>query len=133
MEEKTKLNDRASWVIFKNARVLRDNMTESEIILWENVLSKKKMLGYKFRKQHPFNIYILDFYCHELKLCIEVDGNIHDNKSQKEYDGIRTDYIENNGIMEIRFTNYEIKNNLEEVRLKIEEEIKSRKLWPELN
>lgn len=133
MEEKTKLNNRASWVIFKNARVLRDNMTESEIILWENVLSKKKMLGYKFRKQHPFNIYILDFYCHELKLCIELDGGIHDRKVQKKYDAIRTDYIENNGIMEIRFTNYEIKNNLEEVRLKIEEEIKSRKLWPELN
>ena len=133
MEEKTKLNDRASWVIFKNARVLRDNMTESEIDLWENVLSKKKMLGYKFRKQHPFNIYILDFYCHELKLCIEVDGSIHDNKSQNEYDGIRTEYIESNGIMEIRFTNYEIKNNLEKVKLEIERKIKSRKLWLELN
>ena len=59
--------------MYQRARELRNNSTHAEIILWGYL--KAKPLGYKFRRQHPYAIYILDFYCHSLKLCIEVDGN----------------------------------------------------------
>ena len=74
---------RAKPDIFKNARLLRKNMTHSKRLLWEK-LNKKQLLGLRFRRQHPIDIFIADFYCHEVRVVIEIDGPIHDN--QVEYD-----------------------------------------------
>jgi cyclase len=65
----------ADRLIFENAKELRKNLTHSELLLWGYL--KQKPFGYKFRRQHPLGIYIADFYCHALKLVIEVDGSIH--------------------------------------------------------
>ena len=64
--------------IFENAEFLRKNMTHEEKLLWGFIANNQ--LGYKFRRQHPIWRYIADFYCHELKLVIELDGGIHDRE-----------------------------------------------------
>jgi len=106
--------------ILENARALRKNMTQAEKILWEK-LNRKQFEGLKFRRQHPINQFIADFYCHEIKLAIELDGEIHNY--QKEYDIGRTFEIEKYGIRIIRFKNDEVINNLNEVLKKIRETI----------
>jgi len=95
--------------LFRFAEKLRRNMTEAELVLWEFFRTKK--LSYKFRRQHPFDKYILDFYCHQLKLSIEIDGQYHDVIEQKILDEQRTIDITRLGITEIRFTNEEVINN----------------------
>ena len=87
--------------LFRFAEQLRNNMTEAELILWEFFRTKK--LVYKFRRQHPFDKYILDFYCHQLKLSIEIDGKYHEVMEQKILDEQRTKDITRLGITEIRF------------------------------
>jgi very-short-patch-repair endonuclease len=106
--------------IFEKAKMLRKNMTESEEILWEQ-LKKKKLLGLRFRPQHPIDIFIADFYCHPLKLVVEVDGGIHKSKEQKEYDLEREGEFDNWGIQVIRFTNDEIENNITQVIKELEQ------------
>jgi cyclase len=103
----------ASRFIFENAKALRKNMTDAEQILWGYL--KAKPNGFKFRRQHPLGIYIADFYCHKLKLVIELDGSIHDNIEVKQNDAIRQKLIEEDGITVIRFTNKEIMNNVQNV------------------
>jgi very-short-patch-repair endonuclease len=93
---------------------LRKNMTLGEVLLWKQ-LRNRNIFKAKFRKQHPINIYIADFYCHEHKLVIEVDGEKHDDKEQIEYDQNRTDDLNNFGLKVIRFTNFQIINNINEV------------------
>jgi very-short-patch-repair endonuclease len=97
--------------IFEKAKMLRKDMTAAEQKLWEK-LKSKKMLGLRFRPQHPIDIFIADFYCHPLKLVTEIDGGIHNSKDQKEYDFGREGELENWGIKVIRFTNEEIENEL---------------------
>jgi len=94
--------------VFRNAARLRKNMTDPEKKLWEYL--KTQPLGYKFRRQHPISKYILDFYCHKLRLSIEVDGGYHLTKEQREIDNQRTEFLKSVGITEIRFTNQEILN-----------------------
>lgn len=98
-----KMHNGAIKPMYQRARELRNNSTHAEIILWGYL--KATPLGYKFRRQHPYAIYILDFYCHSLKLCIEVDGNIHTIKDVKENDLIRQKHLEDDGIKVIRFEN----------------------------
>jgi very-short-patch-repair endonuclease len=111
--------------IFEKAKALRENMTAAELKLWE-FLKGKKVLGLRFRPQHPIDIFIADFYCHPLKLIIEVDGEIHRNIEQLEYDAGRTGELNNWGIDVIRFTNNEIENDFEFVKQKIVEECRRR-------
>ena len=112
----------ASARIFKNAEVLRNNMTESELLLWEK-LKNKKFYGLKFRRQHPIQTFVADFYCHKLQLIIEIDGEYHNDENQIELDETRTSILEFNGISVIRFTNDEVKNSIEKVLSKIEKYI----------
>lgn len=119
MSNKNPFHDESMWkgaspIIFSRAKRLRENMTVTEIILWEE-LKKKKLLGYKFRRQHPISNYIVDFYCHKLKLVIEVDGGYHNHFKQRELDKKRTEIIEFQGLKVIRFTNEEIAENLSTV------------------
>jgi len=106
--------------IFEKAKSLRNNMTNSELTLWEK-LKGKQMLGLRFRPQHPIDIFIADFYCHPLKLVIEVDGGIHKTSDQKEYDIGRTGELNYWDIEVIRFTNEQIENNINQVIKQIEQ------------
>ena len=106
------MHDSATPRVYRNAARLRKNMTESETKLWEYL--KTKPLGYKFRRQHPIAGYVLDFYCHKLKLSIEIDGGYHLKKEQREIDRERTEYLKSVGITEYRFSNEEILNHFEE-------------------
>jgi very-short-patch-repair endonuclease len=105
------------------AKILRDNLTTCEKLLWERV-KQKQICGLRFRRQHPIDFFIADFYCHEAKLVIELYGEIHNQ--QKEYDDGRSAEMEKYSIKVIRFTNSEIENNIEEVIRKIENEINVR-------
>jgi cyclase len=96
----------ASSIIFENAKKLRKTVTDAEKILWEHL--KEKKLGVKFRRQHPISSFIADFYCHEKKLIIELDGSIHNIKEIFENDLERQAAIEAFGIKVIRFKNQEI-------------------------
>ena len=97
---------------FETARRLRKNATLEEKVLWSR-LKNNKVLGVKFRQQHPVRFYIVDFYCHELKLAIEVDGEIHFDIENSEYDKRRTAELENLGITVLRFSNHEVLFNLD--------------------
>lgn len=96
-------------------------MTEAERILWA-CLSKKQLNGARFRKQHPIGDYIADFYCHEYRLVVEVDGGVH--QQRKEYDANRSHEMSTVGIRVIRFSNEEIIFDLESVLLKLKGELK---------
>ena len=109
--------------IFEKAKALRKNMTNTEKILW-NSIKNKQALNTRFRRQHPINIFIVDFYCHSALLVIELDGEIH--KNQLEYDEGRTAEMERFGIQVIRFKNKEVENNIEYVLKRIEETIMHR-------
>jgi very-short-patch-repair endonuclease len=117
------LNFGAKRELFENARDLRKSETESEKILW-NALRSRRCEGLKFRRQHPVKQFILDFYCHEYLLGIEVDGSVHENEDTKEYDLNRTAELENLGINIIRSRNEEVLNNMTEVLRKIQFEVK---------
>jgi len=107
-------NKGAQNELFGFAKTNRKIPTETENILWE-VLRNKKLGGYKFRRQHPIDDYILDFYCHSKKLCIELDGAYHNEPKQHAYDLRRTQELNQFEIKVLRFSNEEIINNLQEV------------------
>ena len=103
------------------ARRLRKDQTVAEKIMW-NELRNKKFLNLKFRRQHLIKGYIVDFYCSEVKLVVEVDGLIH--LKQVEEDKERQENIEKAGLKVIRFKNEEVENNLEEALIKLKTFIK---------
>lgn len=96
--------------LFKLAKEIRKNPTQAEKMLW-NILRKYRIKGFLFRQQHPIYIFIADFYCHKIKLVIEVDGDIHFNDESQEHDDGRSEVMENFGIKVIRFTNEQVINN----------------------
>jgi very-short-patch-repair endonuclease len=98
--------------IFRLAEEMRTNPTEAEKILWKHV-KKIRSLGYTFRRQHPIDIFIADFYCHRIKLVIEVDGEVHNDDQSREHDDGRTGHLERYGIKVIRFTNEQVIKNEE--------------------
>ena len=108
----------ASRNTFEMAHALRKNMTDAERILWKR-LKDKSIFKVRFRRQHPVDIFVLDFYCHELKLAIEVDGEIHLSAEVWDYDEGRSYELENFGIKILRFTNKQIFENLDEVQASI--------------
>jgi len=120
------LNYGASKEIVERARDLRKRMTDVEILLWSH-LRNKKLDGFKFRRQHPIWIFIADFYCHEVKLVVELDGGIHQQKEIKEHDINRTAELKRFEIKVIRFTNEEVLENTEKILNQIKEECEKRK------
>ncbi len=100
--------------IFEKARELRKNMTTAEELLWDR-LKGKQLNGCKFRRQHPIDEFIADFYCHNEKLIIEVDGEYHNLEEQRTYDVKRNAELEQFGITVLRFTNKEVEDNIEKV------------------
>jgi very-short-patch-repair endonuclease len=105
------------------AKKLRNNMTYGEIALWRE--TNKNKLGVRFSRQVPIDQYIVDFYCKDLKLAIEVDGSINLEESQVKRDKIRQKRLESLGVNVIRFEDFDVKNNLsfvlEELKSIVEE------------
>jgi len=110
--------------VFELANKLRRKRTKEEIKLWEYL--KSKPLGFKFRQQHPFGLYILDFYCHQAQLFIEVDGQSHLHKVQRARDDCRTKFVNEMGVEELRFTNDQVNTNFIQVCKNIESFLKSK-------
>jgi len=110
--------------IFLRAIELRKNMTLAEKILWEE-LKRKEIFKVRFKRQHPIDIFVVDFYCHKAKLAIEVDGDVHLSEEVQERDDGRSHDIEKLGIKILRFTNKEVIENIEMVKQRILHEISS--------
>ncbi len=96
------------------ARELRKTQTDAEKLLWE-VLKDRKVDGHKFRRQHPFGKYVLDFYCAMEKLCVELDGGGHARQTKTEHDEERSKALEKEGLRVLRFWNNDVLDNIEGV------------------
>ena len=94
----------------RRAVSLRKNETPAEKQFW-TLVRNRMMFDLKFRRQHPFNKYIADFYCHELKLVVELDGEVHDLEHVKERDIERERAIKEFGVKVLRFSNDDVFNN----------------------
>ncbi len=92
------------------ARANRQQPTPAENLLWQKVLRDRQFHGYKFLRQKPIGPYIADFYCAELKLVIEIDGDSH--ACQGDYDAARTAFLEQYGVRVLRYANRDILNHL---------------------
>ncbi|MFL5811062.1 MAG: endonuclease domain-containing protein, partial [Flavisolibacter sp.] len=101
-------------ITYAYAKELRQEKTQAEEKLWP-LLRNRKLKGKKFRRQHPLANYILDFYCHECKLAVELDGYHHNKKEVKEYDDARTKVLNELGISVLRFWNHEVMEHPEKV------------------
>jgi len=108
---------------------LRNDMSGAEILMWAR-LSRKQVLNVRFRRQYSVGHYIVDFYCPELKLAIEIDGDTHLGHEVKIYDGQRQSYIEALGIHFLRFTNDEVICKMEEVIKTLSKRITELKTTP---
>jgi len=102
----------------QRARELRKNSTLSEVLLWEE-LKSRKMLGYKFLRQKPIGNYIVDFFCNKLKMVIEIDGDSH-TEEKFEYDINRQKWLESSGVNVLRFDDLEVKKDMDNVLSAIE-------------
>lgn len=120
--KKTDMHYGAPALLFARAKKMRRNMTVEEAILWE-VLRNRKLYGYKFRRQHPTYLFILDFYCHPLRLGIEVDGKHHQIKKHSQYDRHRDNTLSSLGLTILRFPNHLITNDLDCVKERIIQKI----------
>ncbi len=106
-------------------RSLRKNSTPAEKLFWQ-VVRNRKVKGYKFNRQYPIvfeindvrRFFIADFYCHQLRLVIEIDGGIHEK--QKDYDKLRSEIINKLGLQVFRFSNIEVLNEIDVVIEKLE-------------
>jgi very-short-patch-repair endonuclease len=105
------------------ARDLRNNSTTSEIKLWK-MLKAHKLCGYDFHRQKPIGKYIVDFYCSELMLAVEIDGLSH--RGREEYDARRQSELEKSGVSFLRFDDDEVFYNIEKVLNEIENWIKEK-------
>jgi very-short-patch-repair endonuclease len=101
--------------VLKNlARELRKDQTTAEGLLWE-ILRNRQVLGFKFRRQHQFGDYVADFYCREAELVVECDGPIHDHNESWHHDQKRDGYMIAQGLHVLRFSNYQVLDDIETV------------------
>ena len=112
----------ATPTVFSKATMLRNNTTKEEKLLWAKLKVSTLFFNKKWRRQHPINIYVADFYCHAVKLVIEVDGK--DHKYQFEKDQEREEIMKGFGIVTIRFSNTEINTDFVNVLLDIKKTMK---------
>ncbi len=103
----------------EKARELRKNMTPAEVKLWQR-LRRKQMLGYDFDRQRPLDSFIVDFFCKELLLAIEIDGESHNWKGVAEKDAQRQRKLESLGVRFLRFTEWQVHQEIEGVLRAIE-------------
>ena len=96
------------------ARLLRKKATAPERILWRH-LRNRNFAGYKFRRQHPFGVYVLDFYCPNAKLAIELDGAGHNYRAGQIRDRERSKFLTRHGVVVLRFWNHQVRQELDSV------------------
>jgi len=108
--------------LLRIAGELRKNMTVAEQMLWQR-LRNRQVSGYRFRRQHPVRDVVVDFFCYDAMLVVEVDGDVHDMSYQKERDTERTKMLKMSGLRELRFRNEEVINDIENVIRRIEAEL----------
>jgi very-short-patch-repair endonuclease/energy-coupling factor transporter ATP-binding protein EcfA2 len=113
--------------LLTHARELRKNATDAENLLWQ-LLRRNQLMGLGFRRQHPLGSYILDFYCHQAKLVIELDGGQHAEGAQVAYDEARTLWLKQQDINVLRFWNHEVLTNTEGVLQAIYEKLQTSSL-----
>ena len=111
--------------LLEAARTLRRTMTDAEQLLW-HCLRRKQLGGFRFRRQHPFERFVLDFYCCEVKLAIELDGGQHNEPEAQVRDKVRSELLACNGIEVVRFWNNEVFANIEGVLQRIHDELAHR-------
>ena len=111
------------------ARGLRSSQTIAESKLWRE-LRAKRFAGWKFRRQHPYGPYFLDFYCARKKVAIELDGGGHASEAQSRYDEIRSEYLQERGIRVLRFWNNDVLQQTTAVLLTIWNEMKKPLIAP---
>ena len=104
------------------ARQLRNNSTHSEIALWQR-LKRKQMRGYDFHRQKPIDNFIVDFFCHELMLCIELDGYSHQLEEVAEKDKIKEAKLQSLGLTVMRFSDAQVFKETDDVLRAIEAHI----------
>ena len=104
-------------------RYLRKNLTPAEAFLWKH-LKARKFEGRRFTRQHSIKNYIVDFYCAQEKLIIELDGEVHNNPAAQERDAVRTTFLEKLGYTVIRFENKMVFENLASVFMEIKDNFK---------
>ena len=115
-----KTSSKATWDILKDlSRENRKQQTEAEALLWEEL--RNNQTGFKVRRQHCIDSFIIDFAFLNEKVLVEVDGGYHNETEQQKYDAARTAFLQELGYIVIRFTNDEVKNNIKEVVSKIKE------------
>ncbi len=100
--------------ILSRCRKLRKSQTSAELKLW-SCLKNRQIFGLKFRRQHPIGKFLIDFYCHEARIAIELDGGGHAEPPQAKHDNERTKFLETEGIKVLRFWNTDVSKNLEGV------------------
>jgi len=105
--------------MFNKAQNLRKTQTSAERLLWSKLRSRQ-LSGFKFRRQHPIDKYILDFYCSEAQLAIEIDGGQHADDEHRKKDNLRTSVINGKGIQVIRFWNDDVLKHLDDVIAEID-------------
>ena len=98
------------------ARNLRINSTIAERVIWNDLLRKRNLLGFKFLRQRPIDNFIVDFFCKELLLVIEIDGFTHENEETIAKDMERQKHLEDLGYTVVRFSDFQIHNEFEKVR-----------------
>ena len=108
MNHKPKTNQ----TLLQHARSMRRQPTTAEQVLWQR-LRRSQLGNYKFRRQQPLGQYIVDFYCHQTRLIIEIDGDVHAH--QETYDAERTAWLEANGYRVVRFSNMDVVKNTDGV------------------
>ena len=95
-----------------NAKTLRKSQTPAEKLLW-SALRNRKINDLKFRRQHPIDMFVADFYCHEKKLVVELDGDSHEDK--QDYDRERDDWLRSRGFFVVRIGNNDVMNDVDAV------------------
>jgi len=110
----------------KKARENRKNLSKAEKKIWYEILQDKGFDDYKFIRQKPLDNFIVDFYCSELLFVIEIDGDSH--SEQEDYDTFRTEKLNKFGIEVIRYTNFEILNNIDGVYDDLRKRVDGRKV-----
>ena len=105
--------------LMQRRKALRNRLTPAEASLW-NRLKKSQLAGKKFRRQHSFGYYIIDFYCPAAKLVVELDGKIHDTEEAQRYDRQRDAFMQSLGLKVLRFRNEDVLQNMSGVLQEIE-------------
>ena len=108
----------------EKSRELRNNLTPAEKHFWNALRSMPFYKGNTFNRQKPFGNYIVDFYCHEQKLVIDIDGDSHYEDPAQVYDQKRTEFLESQGLRVVRFTNSEVMESIDGVMIVLEKLIR---------